>query len=80
MKKSTKIEEADSELLSSLKDQNLHNLHVSPVLAAEKLVPSSSNLGKHGVSAPEKKNDSSNVSFINDCEDSASWPKQFSTA
>jgi len=72
MKKSTEIEESDSGSLSSLKDQNLHNLRVSPVLAAEKLATSSSNLGMHGDSASERKRVSSNVSFIKDCEDSAS--------
>ena len=33
----TEDKESDSESLSSLKDQNLHNLRVSPVLAAEQL-------------------------------------------
>jgi len=63
-----------------LKDQNLHNLRVSPVLAADKFATSSSKLGKHGDSAPEMENDSSNIGFTKNCLDSASWPKHLSTA
>ena len=60
------------------KSKSAQSLRIS-VLAAEKLATSSSNLGKHGDWAPEKKNDSSNVSFIKNCDDSASWPKHLST-
>jgi len=41
---------------------------------------STSRLGQQCDSACERKNDSSNISFTENCEDPASWPKRLSTA
>jgi len=79
-KNSTEIKESDIESLSFLKDQDLHNL---PVFLLYNLLnpirhrlPWASSCG----SDSERKNDNPNISFIENCEDTASWPKRLSTA
>jgi len=62
-----------------LKDQDLHNLPVSPVQAVEQAT-SSSTLDQQCDSDTERKNDSPNVSFIENFEDHASWLERVSTA
>jgi len=63
-----------------LKDQDLHNLSVSPAQADEQATSSSSStLGQQFDSDSERKIDSPNVSSIENCEDPASWPKRLST-
>jgi len=62
----TVIEESDSELLNFLKDQDLHNLTVSPVQIGGRAT-SSSTLGQRCDSDSEMKNDSPIVSFIENC-------------
>ena len=62
-----------------MKDQDLHNLPASPAQAAEQ-VTSSSALGQQCCSDFKRKDDSPNVSFMENCEDPASWLESVSTA
>jgi len=60
-----------------LKDQDLHNFFVSSVQPAEQ-IRSLSALRRQCDS--ERKNDSSNISFTENCEDPPPWDKRLSTA
>jgi len=62
-----------------LKEQDLHNLPVSPVQPAQQAT-SSYTWGQQCDSDSEWINDNPNVSFIENCEDPASWAKRLSTA